>query len=94
MAKTEEEYLRDYSRGQIARLVHSEISEIVHAREMTTINGLVSYYTSGKLTWEMALGAIAGIAAMRGLISKLDSEIKESLKPRNETMAKAEERYS
>ena len=84
MTQTEDEKIESTQRGQLARLVNSEVSNLIVTFEASVINKLVSYYDSNKITHDMLLSGIAEISAYRKLIRKLDREIKEGIEAQAE----------
>ena len=79
-----DEQIETSQRGQIARLVNAEVSNIIVGFEQAIINNLVSYYVAQKATHEMLLSGIAEIAAYRKLLNKLNREIKEGIEAQAE----------
>jgi hypothetical protein len=61
-------------------MVGSEIGDYAYAREAEILTRLVQAYRSGKLTHETALGGIAEIAALRGLMTNITRDVQAGIK--------------
>lgn len=75
---TQDERFDDIADGQRARIVHSEIAEIVAERETAIVKALVSLYPA-HLNHDVLVGAVGELAAGRRLLGKLENQIKKGI---------------
>ena len=76
---TQDERFDDIAGGQIARVVHAEMGEIVAEREAKIINELVTAYKSGKLSNELMLSRVAAISELRTILAGLANQIQKGI---------------
>ena len=65
-------------KGQAARLIGSEITDIVVDMQDNIINRIISRFRSGELTDTDLRGAVGELSGIRGLVETLEARIRRA----------------